>query len=238
MKNIKHIIILAIVALTGNKSFAQQDPMVSQYMFNQLFLNPAYAGCHPYTQAMLLYRQQWVGFVGSPTTELLSIDGSLKNKNMGLGFTLLNDHIGVSTRTSFSGSYSYHLKLSDKQTLALGLNAGASYYSATLQDLTVWDQGDNVFVANVQSKLIPNFGTGAYFFADNYYAGISIPNILSYKPNTFLYIELNNTPEFQRHYYLTGGYIYKISESLSLKPSVLLKYTKGAPAEADFNLNA
>ncbi len=237
MKNIKKIIVLTILVLGCNLSFAQQDPMESEYMFNQLFINPAYAGCHPYTDALLLYRKQWVDFPGAPVTEIFSMDGSLKNKNMGLGLVLVNDHLGVTTRTEFYGTYSYHLKLSKKQTLALGLSGGASYYQAALTDLLVWDPGDYVFASNIQNKLIPNFGSGAYFYSDNYYAGFSVPNILSYKPSTLLYIDLLNYPEFQRHYYLTGGYTFMGNSSISWKPSILLKYTDGTPPEADFNLN-
>lgn len=238
MRNIKIILALSVVVLTCGKTLAQQDPMVSEYMFNQLYLNPAYAGCHPYTNATLLLRKQWVNFSGSPTTEIFSMDGSINNKNMGLGLTLLNDHIGVSNRSGFYGSYSYRLKLNQKQFLSMGLDGGASYYQAQLTDLVVWDQGDNVFTSNINSKLIPNFGGGLYYYANNYkyYAGLSVPNILSYKPNTFLYVDLN-APQFQRHYYLTGGYTFSSGKEVAWKPSVLLKYTKGAPTEADFNLN-
>jgi len=237
MKTIKKIIAIMLLSLAEYEVFAQQDPMVDQYMFNQLYINPAYAGSHPYTNATLLYRNQWINFPGAPVTEILSMDGSLDNNKVGLGFSLLNDHIGVSSRTGFQGDYSYHLKLNDKQVLGMGLSGGLDYYQAQLTDLIVWDQGDNVFTSNINSKLIPSFGTGLYLTSKLYYLGLSIPNILSYTPNTFLYLNLGNEPEFQRHYYLTGGYSYIIDPKVILKPFILLKYTKNVQPEADFNFN-
>lgn len=236
MKNIKSILIIAILALGSKVCVAQQDPMVSEYMFNQLFLNPAYAGTREVPNMTLLYRNQWVNFAGAPTTELLSADGAIKGKNMGIGLTVLNDHIGVSNRLSFYGDYSYHLKLNDKQSLAMGINAGGSFYKAQLTDLLVWDQGDNVFTSNIQSKFIPGVGAGLYWHSKDFFAGLSVPNLLSYKPNTFLYLDLN-APQFQRHYFLDGGFNYAASPQIVLMPSVLLKYTQNAPFEADFNLN-
>jgi type IX secretion system PorP/SprF family membrane protein len=238
MKTTIKTLAIVLISLTGRQAFAQQDPLVSQYMFNQLFLNPAYAGSHLYPNASLLFRDQWVGYAGAPVTELLSMDGNLKNQNMGLGFTLVNDHIGVTNRTGLYGDYAYHLKLNDKMTLSMGLSGGADMYEAQLTSLTVWNPDDPVFASNIQSKLVPNFGTGLYLYGKDYYAGLSIPTMLSYKPNTFLYINMNDLPELQRTYYLTGGYTYVIDKNVSLKPSLLFEYINGAPVTVDFNLNA
>src|SRR6185312_7913257 len=175
MKTLHKILTVAITALTVHQATAQQDPLVSEYMFNQLFLNPAYAGAHPYTNGTLVCRDQWISFPGAPVTEIASVDGALKNKNIGIGGEVLNDHIGVSTRTAIYGDYSYHLKLDEKNTLAMGLKGGVEYYNANLRDLTVWDEGDHVFMNNAQSKFIPVIGPGLYFYGPNYYAGISIP---------------------------------------------------------------
>src|SRR6185312_1583329 len=179
----------------------------------------------------------WVGFEGAPTTELASVDGTLKDKNVGLGLVLLNDHIGVSERTGLYGNYSYHLKVNATGTLAMGLKGGVEYYNAWLRDLIVWDANDQVFTNNVLNKFIPVVGAGLYYYTDKYYGGFSVPNVLSYKPSTFLYLNLKNEPQFVRHYYLTGGYIFKLNDCTSLKPSVLVKYVQNAPVEADFNLN-
>src|SRR5436190_22214619 len=109
--------------------FAQQDALVSQYMFNGLVLNPAYAGTHKYANATSQYRKQWVNFNGAPTTQIISADGPTKSKKVGLGLLLANDKIGVSKQTEIYGNYSYHLDLSSKTRLSMGLRAGGTAYS-------------------------------------------------------------------------------------------------------------
>ncbi len=237
MKTLKKISVLLVLAAVAGQVTAQQDVMVNQYMFNQLFMNPAYAGAHKYCNATLIARQQWVNFDGAPVSQLLSADGKLKGKNAGIGFTLFNDHIGVSNRTEIYGNYAYHLKLDNRNILSMGLSGGVAYYRARFTDLTVWDAGDNVFTTNIESKLVPNFGTGLFFYNQKLYAGFSVPNLLNYKPGTFLSVPSGNTPQFIRHYYLTSGYVFKCSESVALKPSFLIKYVANAPVEADINVN-
>lgn len=237
MKKIYSILTLCALFLLVQRSNAQQEIMVSQYMFNPLFINPAYAGAHKYNTAMLLYRGQWTNFKGSPVSQIASVDGKLKEKNVGLGLTILNDHIGVSDRTELYGNYSYHLKAGSKATLAMGLNAGVAWYRAKLTSLTVWDAGDNAFTTDITSKVMPNFGSGLYFFTEDFYAGFSVPNLLQYKPRTFISAEISKAPQFIRHYYFHTGYALKINDNITLKPSVLLKYVEAAPLEADFTIN-
>ena len=131
---------LALSLLFGAGTLAQQDPLVSQYMFNGLYLNPAYAGSHDYWSSTLSYRNQWVRFDGAPETMIASVDGPIPEKNMGLGFILMHDKIGVSRQNSATANYAYQLKLNKNDKLAFGINAGVSQYSADLTKLTVWDQ--------------------------------------------------------------------------------------------------
>lgn len=233
----KKIFTYCIMAL-GLQAIAQQETMISQYMFNGLYLNPAYAGSHDYTEATGLYRQQWAGMAGAPVSQIVSADGKIKNTKMGWGGILTNDKIGVTYKTDLYGNYAYHLPLG-KGKLSLGLRAGVSYYCALVTQLTVWDNNDQVFTNNVKSKYLPNAGGGLYYYTTKFFAGLSAPNMLNYDPNTFATLGnvMKDAPNYVRHAYLYTGYVIEASENLHFKPSVLVKYVKNAPAQVDLNLN-
>lgn len=228
---------LLTTLLLSLRAFAQQDPMVSQYMFNGLFLNPAYAGVRSEPNITGVYRKQWVKFDGAPRTALLSYDQKVKNKKMGLGMIISNDEIGVTGQTDFIANYSYHLKLNDEKQISFGLSGGISNYRADLTKLTVWDTDDKNFTTDITGKWFPNFGTGVYFKDRKFYAGISVPRILSYAPSTNFHVEIDRAPNYERHAYLTSGYFINVSENITMKPSFLIKYVKDAPVQGDINLN-
>jgi type IX secretion system PorP/SprF family membrane protein len=232
----KAIIILAIL-ITGITAKAQQDVMISQYMFNGLFLNPAYAGSHKYYSSTLLHRTQWVNFSGAPRTFLASVDGLVptKSENMGLGLIVSNDRIGATEQTDIYANYSYQLKLK-KGKLAFGIKAGVSNYVFKSDNLAIWDANDGVFTER-RTAWLPKFGFGAYYFCDNWYAGLSVPTLLAYDPNYSFGVDVNESSFLHRHYYVYGGYIFKLNDDFKLKPSALVKYLPAAPVEADINMN-
>lgn len=231
----KSIIILfaVILNITAN---AQQEPMVSQYMFNGLFLNPAYAGSHQYFSSSLLHRTQWVSFPGAPKTSLVAVDGLIPKKdNIGVGLIVAHDRIGATEQTDVYANYAYQLRLK-KGKLAFGLKAGVSNYIFKSSGVTVWDANDEVFTGR-RSAWLPKFGFGTYYFCDNWYAGISIPTLMAYDANHDFSFDVNKGSFLNRHYYLYGGYVFKLNEKFKLKPSTLVKYLPAAPVEADINLN-
>jgi type IX secretion system PorP/SprF family membrane protein len=232
----KKLIIAASLIFTSISVNAQQDIMLSQYMFNGLFINPAYSGSHKYMSATLLHRNQWTGWDGAPKTNIVGIDGPLKNRTMGWGLIFANDKIGPTTQNDVMANYSYHLKLG-KGKLSLGLRGGLSVVSSNLQGLSTVISGDEAFATNVQSALLPKFGTGAYYYTKKYYAGISIPTLIAYDSDKNFSVDLNKSSDARRHYFITGGYVFDINPMLKLKPSVLVKYQKAAPIQADFNCN-
>lgn len=232
----KRIIIILFAGFLGFNSWSQQDPMLSQYMFNGLYLNPAYAGSQSYWTSTLSNRYQWVGFEGAPRTFIAAVDGPIAAKNMGLGLLFFNDQIGVSTQNSFLANYSYKLKINETDKLSFGVSAGASQYSARLTDLTVWDENDPVFDNDLVSRIIPRFGFGMYYTSeDKWYAGFSIPTLFAYQKDKEFNMDLNQATFLNRHYLLTGGYVFPINDNLKLKPSVLLKYLPNAPMQMDLN---
>jgi type IX secretion system PorP/SprF family membrane protein len=233
----KKTIILLFVVTLGITAKAQQDPMISQYMFNGLFLNPAYAGSHKYISSSLLHRTQWVNFSGAPKTMLLAVDGLIptKSQNMGAGLIVAHDRIGATEQTDIYANYAYQLKLG-KGKLAFGLKAGVSNYAFNSDVLTIWDDGDEKFTGR-RTAWLPKFGFGTYYFTEKWYAGISMPTLLAIDANHDFAFDVNKASFVQRHYYLNGGYVFKLNDKFKLKPSLLAKYLPAAPLEVDINLN-
>jgi type IX secretion system PorP/SprF family membrane protein len=229
-------IIISVALLDTGVCFAQQESLLSQYMFNGLVLNPAYAGSKDYAAVTAMFRKQWTGFPGSPVTQSVSIHGPLKNRNIGLGLMISNDHIGVTNQTDVYGSYAYHIQMNNAK-LALGLQFGVSYVKSKLSDLTVWDSNDPVFELNTQTNLLPNFGAGIYYYREKFYAGISVPHLMNYDPDRTLGIEVKDAFRQTRHYYFSSGIVIAVGSDLNIKPSVLVKYVDGAPIQYDLNIN-
>lgn len=241
MRTISKKILLAAVLLSGAlSSSAQQDILVSQYMFNHLLLNPAYAGSKDYMMSTLLYRKQWVDFDGAPETQVASIHGPLGLTNFGWGALVSHDHIGVTDRTDAYLNGAYHLRVGSRLRLSLGLRAGGGYYSYNNAGLKYWDSGDPVFAGNSATRFLPNVGAGLYLYSNKFYCGLSVPTIISYDPSKTISVDLSTAeivPNQVRHYFATAGVALELHPDVVMKPSILVKYVDNAPVEADFNLN-
>ena len=233
----KKSILIFFVVLLNITTKAQQDPMISQYMFNGLFLNPAYAGSHKYVTSSLLHRAQWQDFSGAPKTSLLAVDGLVpsKSNNMGLGLIVMHDKIGSTEQTDFHANFAYQLKIKNGK-LAFGLKAGVSNYVFKSDNLTIWDANDAVFTGR-RTAWLPKVGAGAYYFTDKWYAGVSVPTLFGYDVNHSFVMDVNKGSFLNRHYYGYGGYVFTLNEKFKLKPSTLIKYLPAAPVEVDLNLN-
>jgi len=219
----------------ANTVMAQQDAMYSQYMFNTLAINPAYAGSRNVTSATALYRDQWVGIDGAPKTATFTIDFPIDAKKVGLGFQAFTDKIGVTSTTGGFISYAYRIRM-EKATLSFGLQAGASQYIANLSsvNLNTGGAGDPAFATNINKTLL-DFGFGAYYNSDKFYIGLSFPQVLNNKLND-LNVQSTNTFNGQTvHAFLASGYVFALGDDLHLNPSVLFKAVQGAPLEADLN---
>jgi type IX secretion system PorP/SprF family membrane protein len=211
---------------------AQQEPMYSQYMFNLLQINPAYAGNRAVDNITNLYRKQWVGIANSPTTATLSWDRRKVNSNVGYGLQIYNDQLGVEKTTGIQAFYSYRLAF-EKSSFTFGLSVGALYYDAAFSKSVTTVGGDPLFQEDVKG-ILPTVGFGVLYSSDNWYAGLSAPALLQTKIiSNFNTITSKSTP----HYFLTGGYIFEVSSVVKLKPSLMIKAVSGAPIEYDLNLN-
>jgi len=233
--NIKPLyIIISLMLLTGTLK-AQQYPIYSQYIFNGLILNPAYAGSHVQFSASAMYRNQWVNFDGAPKTLFFSAHTSLMDEKMGLGLIVNDDRIGSYSNQNIYGSYAFIIK-TPKGKLAMGVQAGLNILSADYQDLNLDDIGDNSFT-NLTSNLKPNFGTGIYFYNKTLFAGFSVPFLLN---NGFGGTNLENALNqirSARYYYLNGGLMLPLNreKNLHIQPSVLIRGQEGSPLNFDIN---
>ncbi|WP_306640205.1 PorP/SprF family type IX secretion system membrane protein [Sanyastnella coralliicola] len=232
----KKLILIILAVSFSSLGFAQQELQVSQYMFNGLLLNPAYAGTHDYWSASVLHRSQWVNLDKAPTTQVVAIDGPIANKRLGVGLILSNDQIGITSQLEAAANIAYHLPLGAGD-LSFGLKLGGSSYSADLSEVVVWDENDPVYNgANIQGQFIPKFGFGVYYHTERYFAGFSVPMI--YSLDDEIIIDNSVTADyFTQHYYLNGGAVFTPNVNLAIKPSVLVKYLPAAPVEVDLNCN-
>ena len=231
----KHTVLSALFLVAfAPLANAQQDPLFSQYMFNMLAVNPAYAGSADVFTVMALSRHQWVGFAGAPSTQTVLAHTPLKKQNMALGFSVLNDKIGPTRQTGVYGDYAYRIRTGASTRLAFGLKGGINVYQADLAALTSVDP-DNANV-NVKGQAMPNFGFGMFWQSDRYYAGISVPKLLENSIDVVDQAGLVTDPEV-RHYFLTGGYVMDLDRAVKFKPSFLLRMVNGAPLSLDVNAN-
>lgn len=234
MKTYKKIIIPLILILNVGFIQAQQDPMYTHYMYNTLVINPAYAGSRDALTVTALHRSQWVNFKGAPMVQTLSLHSPLRNEHVGIGLSVSNDKIGPTNNTSAVLDFAYIMKLNKKSKLALGLSAGANMFQANLSSVQLDQQADPSFQNDVNNRFTPNFGFGAYYSRERFYAGVSVPKILENKYSD-LNLSAGNNPAGmeQRHYYFIAGSMIKISDNLDFKPTTFVKVTPAAPIQAD-----
>jgi len=237
MKNKILILIAVISSFYVTELSAQQDAQYTQYMYNTLSINPAYAGSRDGLSALLLYRTQWVGLDGAPDTGIFNIHSPFGDEqNVGLGLSVVNDRIGPTQETYFDVSFSYSINTSDDGRLSFGLNGGGSLLDIKYSELSAYNNGDVLLQSDIDNKFSPQIGAGVYYRnADKWYLGLSVPNILETK--YFDDASLSQASE-RMHFYLMGGYVFDINQDLKLKPAFLVKQVSGSPLQADVTANA
>ena len=229
-KNI-FVIIVIFVSLSVQ---GQQDPHYTQYMYNMNIINPAYAGSQGGLALSFLARTQWVGISGSPRTLTFNAQAPV-GKNVGLGLSVLSDKIGPLSEEHAYADFSYTLKINDQSKFAFGLKAGATFLSAPIAFLNTVNAGDLAFQNNL-NEVKPNFGVGIYYYSDNYYLGLALPNLLK-----TVHFERSNGVVSkaleEMHYFFTGGYVFSFENNIKFKPSFLVKAAVGAPITVDYSAN-
>ncbi len=225
---------MGLISLQG---YTQQDPQYTQYMYNMSVLNPAYATDNPdVINFGALYRAQWVGSDGGPTTGTFFAHSPIAKK-VEMGFSLIHDQIGdVVKQTNAFVDFAYVLKLNEKQKLSFGIKAGATFFSTNFNGFVYSDElPDPAFAENL-SRVFPNVGVGTFYFGENYYLGLSSPNLLRTK-----HLERENgiiaTGVEEIHYFFTGGYVFNLNDNLKFKPAFMSKVVTGAPMSLDLTGN-
>lgn len=212
---------------------AQQDPMYTQYMFNTMSVNPAYAGSKEDFNLIFLNRRQWVGFEGAPITQTITVHGPInfKGQHMGIGLSYVHDKIGPLNTNNVFLDFAYRIKVHEGGYLSMGAKAGIEVRKNGLTTLDPVDMQDPAYVQDITSNITPNFGAGLFYFTDKYYLGVSTPKLSKADlsdGNAALYEE-----QTERHYFIIGGYVWDLNQDFKFKPAFLTKLVKGAPASVD-----
>ncbi|WP_188604286.1 PorP/SprF family type IX secretion system membrane protein [Aquaticitalea lipolytica] len=223
--------IIAFILFNCWIGVAQQLPQFTQYMYNTISINPAYAGSRETLSVVGLHRSQWVGLEGGPTTQTLSIHTPLRNEKIGLGLSIINDELGYENLSYIYGDFSYTIQTSEKAKLAFGLKAGFTSYS--LDPEYRQSQIDDPTIRGIEDRWSPNIGAGVYWNTNRWYLGLSAPRILTTNNNR----EEGYQALERISYYFTGGYVFDLGESTKFKPAMLLKATNGAPLSFDVTAN-
>ncbi len=233
MRNSYLILGFLLIALFYNKTtYSQQDPQYTQYMYNMNVVNPAYAGSKESLSITTLFRDQWTGIEGSPRTFTLSGHSPVGN-GLGLGFSAINDEIGPVEETNAYADVSYTIDFANDHHLAFGVKAGATFQDVGLLDLQLQDFNDVAFSENV-SETFFNVGAGVFYYTDNWYVSLSVPNFLSAS-----YLDVNGR-EFgtdEQHFFATAGYVFQLNQDIKFKPSVFVKSEFNSIVSYDVNAN-
>ncbi|RYG07352.1 MAG: type IX secretion system membrane protein PorP/SprF [Chitinophagaceae bacterium] len=231
----KGIILFVLIAITQLVR-AQQDAQYSQYMFNGIYINPAYAGYKEQLNIHSFYRNQWTGIKGAPKSMSLAVDAIANDGNVGLALQISSDKLGAQSSIAAYANYAYRLRVgnSDASRLALGVGLGVVQNGIDGDMLDPIDLGDRRIPVGMQKNILPDARAGAFYSTDRWYAGFSVDNLIA----QYTVKQDNSTayyPTQKAHYYLTGGVLLPLNETVQLKPSFLLKDDRGGPTSLDIN---
>lgn len=230
------LVLIFTVSVLAGKTFAQQNSLFTQYMFNGLVINPAYSGSHDGMTTTFASRSQWTGLKGAPQTQVASMHSPLKFSRSAAGAVLVHDQVGVTNQYQVYGTYAYRIPVSKDAKIAVGGQIGATYYQANFSELNIVTSTglpDPTFARN-EARFLPNLGIGAYYYSKRSYVGLSLPTLINNRWNT----QDANTHETQkRHYFLSAGHVMDLGPNLKFKPNVLLKWEESGPFQYDINAN-
>jgi type IX secretion system PorP/SprF family membrane protein len=225
-------ILTFVLIFTAAASYAQQDAQFTQYMYNTININPAYAGSRGVMSIFGLHRTQWVGLDGAPVTNALSFNTPINESNVGIGISAINDRIGPTVENTLSVDVSYTVQTSETYKLSFGLKGTGNFFNLDASKLNPETDNDPSLVN--YNKFSPNLGAGVYFHSDKAYVGVSVPNFI--QTNRY---DSDNVAIFKEriNYYLIGGYVFDLSPDIKFKPAVLTKLVTGSPLQVDASAN-
>ncbi len=222
---------------------AQQDAQYTQYMFNTMSVNPAYAGSRGQLSIAGLYRSQWVGLDGAPQTFTFNLHSPIRNSNIGYGLSVVNDKIGEGTvqETYIDGLISYTVDVSLQGKLSFGLKLGGNLLNLDFEQLRQREGFEEAVVTdNIENRFSPNVGLGVYYHTNKFYVGLSAPNLLETEHFDNSNSDANNIDFLAKdriNFYMITGYVFDVSDNLKFKPALLTKVVGGAPLQVDVSAN-
>jgi len=237
MKKLILTILFAVLSVGG--LMAQQDAQYTQYMYNTMAVNPAYAGSRGTLSLTGLHRSQWIGLDGAPSTQTFNINAPVSER-VGAGLSIVNDEIGngTSQETYIDGVFSYTLNLARSSKLSFGLKASAHLLNIDFNKLRNYNnEAAGVGLPNIDKRFSPNFGAGVYYHTDTFYAGFSAPNILETKHFDDSGEATSYLAEERMNLYFITGYVFDLNPRLKFKPAALVKAVQGAPLQVDLSAN-
>jgi type IX secretion system PorP/SprF family membrane protein len=218
---------------TGMVSYAQQDAQFTQYMYNTININPAYAGSRGAMSIFGIYRTQWIGLDGAPKTAAFSVNTPISETNLGVGISVMNDEIGPTVENTISADVSYTVPTSEDYKLSFGIKGTANFFKLNTTGVLLTQTPDPSLFE--YSKFSPNIGAGVYFHSDKTYVGLSVPNFIETKNK---YDDNTISITTQRiNYYLIAGHVFDLTANTKFKPALLTKLVTGAPLQVDVSAN-
>jgi len=228
----KNIFIIISIIFTVD-ILAQQIPQYTQYMLNEMAINPAVAGKEKYADVRSNNRYQWTGITDAPRTYMLTVHSPFKNRHHGLGANIYTDIAGPTRRVGISLAYAYHIKIVGKTHLSLGISAGIQQWGIDGHKITLYENGDENLLINYQTKTVPDFGAGIYAHNDKWYIGVSLPQL--YQSPIKLYEKGDGKGKLVTHFLVNGAYKFNINETFKIEPSFLVEYASPASPKIDVN---
>ena len=230
-------LIIIFMLVSGGCVFAQQDALYSQYMFNQLVLNPGYTGARDALTVTMVHRHQWAGMDGAPRTYSLTVHSPIGNEHVAVGGFLYSDELGPMRDMGGYGSFAYRIFL-DKSKISFGIQAGIRKYDIDWAMLNFQQSGDIILNGQIANTAIPDANFGIYWYSDQFFVGLSSKHLLQNKYAEVVLDENTVYSTLLRHFYAMGGVAIPISDNIVLRPSTLIKYTQHAPLQVDINISA
>jgi type IX secretion system PorP/SprF family membrane protein len=230
----KYLILLIIVMGTAWSVSGQNDPQYTQFMHNKMALNPAYAGSKEVLTFTSLYRKQWSGVTGAPTTFALNAHAPFFSNRCGAGISLVGDQHGFYKSYNIGLNYSYRIPMKNGATFSIGLSGQIEYGQIDFTMIDPMDLNDEDIPLNETARINPNVGLGFYYNHPQYYVGLSVPSFMRttvYSDNPEGDLNLNDL----RTYHLMGGFMTRINHAVQFKPALLVTYNPSAPIEVDVN---
>ena len=235
----RKFLLFSLFAMLTTVVAAQQEAHYTQFMYNKLSYNPAYAGSLDATCATAIVRSQWLGLEGAPESQVFNVDAALPDNRIGIGLNIARNTIGISTNYNADLSYAYRVPLG-KGNIGVGLQGSIRSFNADYTDDRLISTQSMITDASIpvgmQNKLTPNFGAGVYYKEDKLYLGFSVPRLL--ENNIDFSEDATIISESIRHFYLMGGYVFDVNEKVQLQPQALVKYTENSPLDVDLNVSA